>query len=141
MMVKTTSVMYGRRGIYITDHPTFIGETIVTIQTRNTGVTTDCYPCVVFGEPKKIYGAGTADNFITAIRPCVYGFPLAVSMCFKMGLPSLGLRAPQLNINLAKHRPSSLPITVVIRLLFQMAQTQSHSQMTHLPSERYFLRL
>jgi hypothetical protein len=54
----------GRHGIYITDHPTFIGETIVTIQTRNTGVTTDCYPCVVFGEPKKIYNLGVADNFI-----------------------------------------------------------------------------
>ncbi len=56
--------VWGRSGIYITDHPTFIGETIVTIQTRNTGVTTDCYPCVVFGEPKKIYGGGTTDNFI-----------------------------------------------------------------------------
>jgi hypothetical protein len=55
----------GRHGFYITDHPTFIGETIVTIQTRNTGVTTDCYPCVVFGEPKKIYSNVSADNFIS----------------------------------------------------------------------------
>jgi hypothetical protein len=54
----------GRRGTYITDLPIFIGETIVTIQTRNTGVSTDCNPCVVFGEPKKIYGTGSLDNFI-----------------------------------------------------------------------------
>lgn len=55
---------FGRYGIYIIDHPTFIGETIVTIQTRNTGVSTDCLPCVVFGEPKKIYVASSANNFI-----------------------------------------------------------------------------
>src|SRR5690606_35531214 len=27
-------------------------------------VSTDCYPCVVFGEPKKIYAVGSVDNFI-----------------------------------------------------------------------------
>jgi len=55
---------YGRNGIYIPSLPTFIGETIVTIQTRNTGVSTDCHPCVVFGEPKKIYGPDSSDNFL-----------------------------------------------------------------------------
>jgi hypothetical protein len=55
---------WGRFGIYIADCPTFKGETIVTIQTRNTGVSTDCHPCVVFGEPKKIYYYATEDNFL-----------------------------------------------------------------------------